>query len=485
MTMRASGQGTRYATRLPLLLCMLSDVPGISPVVVFVLRALLVLTLPSKQRRIRHLSAVLVRNHDELVTAPLRPTSVRSVDFFDSPTSSHPPFSQGKEAVRVTSSKGKGRARSASTSSWKASFSRYEAGETPYEEKERELVLDPSFSSPSFHVPPTRTRARRSSSAGTLLTRLPQSSIEEEPNSPSSPSTPPILPAVTRPRSSSRLSASSIQSSSTIRQAPRLPSAAEQSRIAAAEERPPAPRGAATSLFAQREKQRREEALRRRLLDSFVSLEFIPAEEELAARASSPVLERRKRGASIVSVPPLRPNGNRMRRSDSASSVLSTASLGSPRKTMLRKRTASSPFLPTSSSFAFSSTPTSTAIPPQPFFVSPPSFSATNPSFFIDRNDFLLPAAYPPTAACDEAERCAFWGGLRDTRVRAKVFVREQRSESREGKGKERELDGDGDDWKCLVEWDVDLSGLTSIGRDVRRNVFLSFPFSNSPSTRS
>lgn len=415
----------------------------------------------------------LSSNHDTLPSKSLRPSSLRSLDLApNSPTfslSTVPNAQRDKDAAKSGQGKGKGRARSTSTSSWSGSISGYEAGETSRAENERELVLDASSSSSTSGFRPSsiRTRPRRSSSAGTLLTRLPSSLIEEESESPTSPNPAQTPSASTsRPSSSSRLSASSIQSSSTIRQAPRLPTAQEQARINAAEERPPAPRGAASSLFAQQEKRRREEALRRRLLDSFITLELMTGEEEEPQRASSPVLERRRRGASVVSV---RPGGNRMRRSDSASSVLSTASLGSPRNAMLRQRTSSSPFLPTSSSLASSSDPKPPPSgPPQPFFVSPPSLSATNPAFPVDKCEFLLPPSTSSASFLDEAERRASWSGLRESRFKAKVFVRERRTDDEGSKGKEREVHRGEDEWSCLVEWDVALDGLSSLGRDVR-----------------
>ncbi|GAA5858871.1 hypothetical protein JCM8547_007136 [Rhodosporidiobolus lusitaniae] len=437
------------------------------------------------QRRIRHLSAVLVRNltldpeRDEL-THPLRPSSLRSLTL-DSPTLPQ----RSKDASEEHKSNGTGfvnggRKRSGSAASWKSAF------EVPVgDEEEREIVLDAGQGRP----PSSRTRARRSSSVGTLLTRPSTAKIEEEEaetstdpadNDPSLPSTSSPRTAPSRPRSSSRLSNTSINSSSTIRHAPRLapklPSS-QQNRSAAAE-RPPPP---TSSQFAQREKQRREEAIRRRLLDSFVSLELVPPGKDVAdgkeARAAG-----RERGASVVSVPP--PSlSSRMRRSDSASSVLSSASgtLGSPRKAM-RWRTASSSLISSnSSSSALASSSSSSSVgaaPQQPFFVSSPSLSSTHPTFPIDHDEFILPpsASSSGSTSCaplDATEHVAAWPGLPENRLRVKVFVRlrkrrdgAEKNSKEKGKEKAEEEDEDREDWRCLIEWDVSLDGLISLGRD-------------------
>ena len=83
----------------------------------------------------------------------------------------------------------------------------------------------------------------------------------------------------------------------------------------------------------------------------------------------------------------------------------------------------------------------------KPFFVSSPQLSTMHPSFDVDKEDFLV----------DEPEE---WKGMREGRVLVRVWTRE----GEEGKGKARE-----GDWGLLVEWDVDLSGLVSLGGEVRR----------------
>lgn len=446
------------------------------------------------QRRLRHLHSILVRGlsldpePDELTSALLDfPSTARRKD--EGPTFADKEVVGGPETVKGSA---EGRRRTASEASVRA-------GRGASGTDERELVLDDGSSA-------VRTRPRRSSSGATLLTVRIAEESESEPPSPSSPvastSCPPAVPfppasSSARPRSTSRLSASSLHSSSTLREAPRLPPSSSASKPARTAERPPHP---STAQFAQREKQRREELLRRRLLDSFVVLELVSPKEQQAEqppRAVSPVLERkgRRRGNSVVSIPP----PSRLRRSDSASSVATvggafgTGSFASPRK-HLRRRGTSSSILPLAANPLFDPPPpvaSSPSPPSKPFFVSPPCFSSTHPSFSINRDAFLLSApssssSSSTTAApapLNHAETVDAWPGLRESRVRVKVFVRPRRDQDDEstqgkGKGKEREK-GEEEGWECLIEWDVELSGLTSLGRDVRF-LFSSRPFSRS-----
>ncbi|GAA6028909.1 hypothetical protein JCM8097_001500 [Rhodosporidiobolus ruineniae] len=438
------------------------------------------------QRRLRHLHSILVRGlsldpeRDELTSALLDfPSTARLKD--EGPT-----FANGAE--RDEREKGQGNAEGRKRVGSEVGARGPQEGATGSDE--RELVLDDGSSA-------VRTRPRRSSSGATLLTVRIAEESESEPPSPSSPvastsapSAVPFPPASSsaRPRSTSRLSASSLRSSSTLREAPRLPPLPSTSKPARTAERPPHP---STAQFAQREKQRREELLRRRLLDSFVMLELVSPEEQQAQeapRAVSPTFERkgRRRGNSVVSIPP----PSRLRRSDSASSIATvggafgTGSFASPRK-HLRRRGTSSSILPLAANSLFDPPPPAAAPAPppsKPFFVSLPCFSSTHPSFSINRDAFLLSA--PPSsssssssttaapAPLDHAETVDAWPGLRESRVRVKVFVRPRRDEADEGtsvkgKGKEREKEEeDTEGWECLIEWDVELSGLTSLGRD-------------------
>ncbi|BGP18704.1 hypothetical protein JCM10213v2_006770 [Rhodosporidiobolus nylandii] len=72
----------------------------------------------------------------------------------------------------------------------------------------------------------------------------------------------------------------------------------------------------------------------------------------------------------------------------------------------------------------------------------------------------------------DESDRVASWEGLRENRVRAKIFVRSagvssEPAADEKGKAKAKEQSENGDEsWECLVEWDVALDGLVSLGRD-------------------
>lgn len=70
---------------------------------------------------------------------------------------------------------------------------------------------------------------------------------------------------------------------------------------------------------------------------------------------------------------------------------------------------------------------------------------------------------------------------MREERIRIKVFGRARGSarkwDTEKGKGKEKaEAEDDEEDeknWKVLTEWDIELSGLVSLGRNVRCGSFL------------
>ncbi|GAA5944673.1 hypothetical protein JCM10213_009182 [Rhodosporidiobolus nylandii] len=432
------------------------------------------------QRRIRHLHSILVRNLTLLpegVAVPSALPEARRRPRSLSPTSGRRGgglASPGLVGAQEPSSarKGKSRRRAGSTASWSGTFGSVDEGNDGA--NERELVLDGLAQGSSTG----RTRPRRSSSAGTLLTRLYTPRIEEEPASLSSPSSPskstPFPPASTPPtqtraRSTSRLSSTSAASTSTVREAPRLPS----SRQPPPAERPPPPNSA---QFARREKERRGETMRKRLLDSFVSLELLEpraAEENGFAQAS---VGGRKRGQSVLL--PRHPAASRMRRSDSAGSgsPSSDLPLATPRKAMRRRRTLSSSLVPTTSSFASTSSPAATLVPSRPFFVSAISHASTHPTFPVDRDAFIPPLSTSATSSAaaelDESDRVASWEGLRENRVRAKIFVRSagvssEPAADEKGKAKAKEQSENGDEsWECLVEWDVALDGLVSLGRD-------------------
>lgn len=117
--------------------------------------------------------------------------------------------------------------------------------------------------------------------------------------------------------------------------------------------------------------------------------------------------------------------------------------------------------------------------PQYPFFVSQPAVEQVNPTFHIDQSEFLLPrpSTNDSTLPLADDEDLNGWEGLREERIRIKVFGRPRRSERQRererGRGKEKATkEEDGDDveagWKVLTEWDVELSGLVSLGRNVR-----------------
>lgn len=343
----------------------------------------------------------------------------------------------------------------------------------------------PTHDEPS-HLP-ARARPRRSSSTGTLLARPSSAAprIDEEPaSSPVAPDPADAGPSSSRARSASRASVASAGSSSTVRQAPRVPPPAPHRPSERERDRD---RPASAAQFAQRERQRREEALRRRLVDCFVSLELVPvpvtvpvAREGGSAPArdgQEEVPGGRRRSGSVASA--------LMQRSGSAGSSHGggpgAGGLSAPRRGMRRRMTASSLLSTSASASLPASASAAAAAQTPPFFVSPPSRASTHATFLINPAHFLLPREADTDTDTDEAAQggpalpgdpaTASWPGLREGRVRARVFGRPSEVLLGKGKGRARgDEDEDGRDggWRLLAEWDVELGGLTSLGRDVR-----------------
>ncbi|GAA5932573.1 hypothetical protein JCM1841_004317 [Sporobolomyces salmonicolor] len=419
------------------------------------------------QRRIRHLSAILIRNltldhkRDQLSAALFGQPTLAPLDS----TSTAAPDGAGFGGtvqlaaddleLDAPSRKGKGKAterrrRAGSTASWTGNL-----GVREKPAQERELVLDATGSPAQI-----RTRPRRSSSATTLLMRTPGIKEEDsdvEPPSPPASTSAALFTPSSQPlhgRSTSRASIASngtSHSASTIRQAPRLPPP-PTSAAAPAKARPPS-----SSQFAAKEKQRRTEALKRRLVDSFISLELIPPDQCLEGPPAT-AKDGRRRGNSIA-MPSIR-------RSGSAGAI---GGLVSPRERM-RRRTLSSSLIPSTSSSSTSSASSSPPPPPRIFFVSPLSFSSMHPTFPVDHRAFLDPNYSDSPSSFPEDPSLEAWPGLREDRLRVKVFVRPREEGSNRGaKGKVREREEEGareESWRALVEWDVEFDGLVSLGRD-------------------
>ncbi|KAI5474591.1 uv radiation resistance protein [Pseudohyphozyma bogoriensis] len=173
------------------------------------------------------------------------------------------------------------------------------------------------------------------------------------------------------------------------------------------------------------EKERREERLKRRMVDSFITLSTRPAGSPSSSASSSTT------GASD------RPTARtRLSRSSSSSS---SHSLPLAR----RNRTYSS-------APAFASSSTST--PPAPFFISLPHRGTTNPTFEITRGEMLVDE--------NDAEDDT-WEGLRSGRVTVGLWVRVDEPSDTRGKGKQREQASE-EEWRLLREWEVEFDGLPS-----------------------
>lgn len=365
-----------------------------------------------------------------------------------------------------------------------------------------------------------RTRPRRSSSAGTLLSRAQKIKEEGEEadgegddNSGPTPeahspqpapipshsastsfpfpfSTPSEEPSnstkitAIRARSTSRASVHSngtTGSNSTIRQAPKLPPSLPSQR--------PNPRVPSSSQFAAREQKRRVEALRRKLLDSFISIELAPPPRGPPEKGSDTSLRKgRKRGNTIAAelAAPGSPTGRpgRILQRNASSSSIPSLPHG-----LSRRRTVSTSLVPTFSEYRTGGTEEAARSPP--FFVSTPAKEEVNPCFHIDQSDFIFPSMRAPDVDEEDAsivfpdeDAIDSWSGLRESRIRVQLFAR--RTIKEEGKDKDRqaakgngkvstesgprdasEKDEEEAGWKVLTTWDVDLSSLVSLGRNV------------------
>jgi len=190
--------------------------------------------------------------------------------------------------------------------------------------------------------------------------------------------------------------------------------------------------------------------------------------------------------------------GRIIKRSDSSNSIHSL------RKGLARRRTVSTSLVPTLATSAKSEKEDEAEETLPPFFVSRPAKEEVNPCFHVDRSNFLVPSltgddANSADSQFPDDDSIDSWSGLRESRIRVKVFAR-RRSKDRErerekelarrsekGKAREDTQENEEDDeaagWKILTEWDVDLSSLVSLGRNV--SSFLLFAFEKPRSTQS
>mgnify|MGYP006876475394 CR=1 FL=1 len=202
-----------------------------------------------------------------------------------------------------------------------------------------------------------------------------------------------------------------------------------------------------------------------------------------------------------------------------SSSSSSSSAIPSPRKRM-RRRTISSAALfaplPTLASLAAGNGANKSASPTtatetddradddqgHPFYVSDVADPATHATFFLDPENCFLPSGPTttttnvdgdPTAPRnkDDCPRIAAfpeeiqdWPGWRQSRFKATLWGRREEEEGAKSRdrtagrnGKQRQempnpppavaATSSSDGWRVLVEWEVDLAGLTSLGRDV------------------
>ncbi|SCV71520.1 BQ2448_3108 [Microbotryum intermedium] len=205
---------------------------------------------------------------------------------------------------------------------------------------------------------------------------------------------------------------------------PRLPDAPVSST-------PPRGRSAfASDSQLAREKQRRIELLHRRMVDSTVTLSFCRprAQTELIAESSSS-----RRPGTMSS--PIR---HRSRRSGSTSSI--------PGRSTSRQLALPSPV---------ERGPTLDALPP--FFIAQPACKTLNPTFMVEPNEFLVG---------EDTDDLDDWPGLQEEHVLVSLWTKGSELGAGSDKGKAKKQHVSKDDWTLLVEWDANLDGLISLGRD-------------------
>ncbi|KAM0753636.1 hypothetical protein T439DRAFT_377803 [Meredithblackwellia eburnea MCA 4105] len=322
----------------------------------------------------------------------------------------------------------------------------------------------PDLGIPEVDSPPQLSDTEASQPPSWTTSPLPSASA----SNPSTSTSPSTLAAATmsRNRSTSRSSLASAGSGSTIRASvpPRVAEEDPSSHpspppLAFASHQKPntkpssSGRGGYTSeAQLTKDKERRADTLRRRLLDTLVTISLVPTswkEDGLdggnagSSHAGSSGRHRGGSGSSMVG-----PSKGSLVRSDSIGGRGRNRTLSS----------ASTSTIASSSPLAYSSTnlhPSISKEPsPPPFFVSQPQLRTTHPRFEIDSDSFLI----------EDPEN---WIGMGEDRILVKVWTRGMEVvKDAKGKGKERQNEEKLGDWSLLVEWDVDLDGLVNLGRD-------------------
>ncbi|KDE09491.1 hypothetical protein MVLG_00391 [Microbotryum lychnidis-dioicae p1A1 Lamole] len=187
-----------------------------------------------------------------------------------------------------------------------------------------------------------------------------------------------------------------------------------------------------SDLQLAKEKRRRIELLHRRMVDSTITLSFFRPREQ----TEDPVDPTSTRRPNTLSSPtPHRPG-----RSGSTASI--------PGRSASRGLA-----LPS----AVESAPSLDVLPP--FFIAQPACKTLNPTFMVEPSDFLVD---PETQDLED------WPGLQEEHVLVSLWTKrsEVGTDMDKGKAKEQNVDSAKAAWMVLVEWDVSLDGLVSLGRD-------------------
>ncbi|KAM0790834.1 hypothetical protein ACM66B_004679 [Microbotryomycetes sp. NB124-2] len=206
-----------------------------------------------------------------------------------------------------------------------------------------------------------------------------------------------------------------------------------------------------------RDKKRTRDVLKKRLVDSAITIELPELDEAHSASKLESILSARKRGLSTIGATPPR---HALPRSESSSVVTLKST---PHVRPSRSRTLSTPahlhpqrLPPRSDSTSTSSTAS------DPFFVSDVCHECLNPRFDLESSNFTVDE---PDADSFDDSFIESWDGMRQSRIVVKVWTRTS-CIGREADQRDLKVDGAEQDWKLLTEWDVALDGLVSLGRD-------------------
>ncbi|KAK4050835.1 hypothetical protein OIV83_003257 [Microbotryomycetes sp. JL201] len=200
-----------------------------------------------------------------------------------------------------------------------------------------------------------------------------------------------------------------------------------------------------------KDRRRTRDVLKRRLVDSAITIE-LPDSEATAMSRFEAVLSGRKRGLSAASDATSTTTPRTAFTRSESSSVISLKS-GLPLVRPSRSRTLSTPV-----HIHPQRTPSSRSQPAaasgDTFFVSDVCHDCLNPTFDIEPRHFVIDQT---NGDLFDDSYVQGWSGMRESRIVVKVWARS---------GCIGRSSGQEEDWRLLTEWDIALDGLVSLGRD-------------------